>query len=150
MNPKLLAGFAALLLSACAASSYSRVPLPPQDVQLSNPKLARVYVLRDQQMVGSLRVVRVYQDEREIGAIDENHFLCWERPPGASLLKFMYEGPKIDGGDVEGLQQLECQAGQVYYYRVTIDPSSKRPVSELLDPERGREAVKELEPLPKS
>ena len=41
--------------SACKAKSQQLVPMPPQDVEMSNPAVARVYLARTDQARGTIR-----------------------------------------------------------------------------------------------
>ena len=134
------------------------VPLPPQDVLVSRSDLARVYVMRDSQVRGRIRAMHVEDSNQEVGAFLPGEFLCWERTPGRALLSFSYQGPHIDGGELEGLYSLDAEAGHAYYLLVHLerrpeDPQLSRaaghPEVELLEPELQRrkrrlEAVREV------
>ena len=148
----------ALLASSCrGTSSYQSLPMPPQDVAVSRPDLARIYVMREGQARGRVRAVRVEDGDREIGALDQDEYLCWERAPGRTLLSFFYEGARIDGGDLEGIYSLDAAPGGVYYLTVHIDrladapelrARSGHPDIELLEASAGREAVRTRSAVP--
>lgn len=148
----------ALLAAGCRGTgSYQARPLPPQDVEVSRPDLTRIYVMRDGQLRGRVRAVRVEDSDREIGALDQDEFLCWERAPGRTLLSFVYEGGRIDGGDLEGLYSLDATPGSVYYLTVHIDrladdpelrTRSGHPDIELLEASAGREHVRARKAVP--
>jgi len=154
---KLLALVLALAAAGCRSGSYQRPPLPPQDVEVSNPDRVRVYVGRDDQARGWAHSIRVNDGDHEIGVMNADEYLCWERTPGRALLTFTYEGPKLDGGALEGVFSLEGEAGHAYYLGVHLqrkadDPElrtrASRPEIVVVDPARGREIVKSLKPVP--
>jgi hypothetical protein len=149
MKRTLTALLAATLFTACAADSYQRAPMPPQDVEISSPTVARIYVLRMPQHLGTLRTVAVRDNDMEIGRIARSDYLCWERAPGRSLVTLTYEGKEIDGGGNQGLIDLQCEAGEVCYYALTIDEAWRKPVVRLLDKEEGKRLVKDMTPAPK-
>ncbi len=144
---KILALLAATLLASCSSSTYQKVPFPRQDVVVSSPSVARIYVAR-QSLLGSLRDLRVSDGSTEIGTISQGEYLCWERQPGRGLIVLVYEGPKVDGGDIEGLLPIECEPGQAYYYLIEIERSYKKPYGTLLDEKAGRALIAEREPAP--
>jgi len=120
---------AALGLS-CAAESYQKVPRPDLSMDIPPPGVVRVYVVRDDQVRGSIRSIRVSESQRDIGSISQGDYLCWERQPGRSLLKLLYEGPIIDGGAHEALLELDLAAGETGYCVIHVDSSGK-PVAQL-------------------
>ncbi len=147
----------AVLASACRSSSFQNPPLPPQELQVSRPELARIYVTRDAQLRGSIRSIRVLDGESEIGLMGSNEFLCWERPPGRTLLSFVYEGPAIDGGHFEGLFSLDAEAGRTYYLGVHLERKSDdpelrsragHPEVSLLSLEEGQAIIRQRSPVP--
>lgn len=152
--------FALLLLcsTACRATDpYQSLPLPSQEVEVSRPDLARIYVMRSGQTRGALRSLRVEEADKEIGALGQDEFLCWERAPGRTLLTLNYEGPVIDGGDVEGIHSLDAAPGAVYYLLVHLDTQptateagthAGHPQVEMLDAAVGREQVKARRSVP--
>jgi hypothetical protein len=147
-----------LLAPACRASrdSFQTPPFPPQDVEVSRPDVARIYVVREGQARGRAHLVHVEFMEQTIGALGPNDYLCWETPPGRHLLTFVYEGPHVDGGDLEGLYSLEAEPGRAYWLAVEIDRKADDPELRaraghpeivLLDPAEGRERVAAREPV---
>jgi hypothetical protein len=143
------------LAAACAASSEQLVPMPSQDVTLSRPDLCRIYVLRAAQPMGAVRTMRVFDQDREIGTLAGDEYLCWERPPGRALLRVVYEGPRIDRGELEDLYDLQADAGSVHYLGVGLlrvnEPEAlgDRRGSPRLHPlgaTEGRKLVEESEP----
>jgi hypothetical protein len=127
---RLIVVLVAALGVSCAAESYQKVPRPDLSLDVSQPGVARVYVLRDDQVRGSIRSIRVYESQKEIGSIAPGDYLCWERRPGRSLLKLIYEGPVIDGGEHEALLDLELVSGQIGYCVIHLDSVGK-PVAQL-------------------
>jgi len=142
---------AALLFSvvglACAVDSYQKVPRPDLDLALTNPQSVRVYVVRDSQVRGSIRSIRVYDGQKEIGVIGPKNFLCWERVPGRSILKLVYEGPVIDGGEKETLVDLPLAAGEVAYCVIHVDAKGD-PIAELHPAEEAEAWVEAASPAP--
>ena len=118
------------VLASCTAESYQKVPRPDLSMDVSRPGAARVYVVRDNQARGTIRSIRVYESQKEIGSLSKGSYLCWERQPGRSLLKLVYEGPAIDGGEHEALLELDLAAGETGYCVVHVDGDGK-PVAKL-------------------
>ncbi len=159
-HPRILRVLAGVCLGAgllaCAADSYQRVPLPSQTVELADPAHCRVYVARSSQVRGAIRELRVYDGDTEIGCLGPGDYLCWERAPGRSLLRVVYEGPEIDRGDLEELQDFSAGAGEVRYFAVTLKRGGedvvafgKKTGSPLLQPltaQEGRKLVSECDP----
>ena len=135
------------LLAGCGASSYQRVPMPPQDVELSSPKLARIYIVRHPQVRGSLEEVQVFEADTEIGAVVEGDYLCWERPPGQTLVTLVYVAHGLKE-DREGILDLQCDAGITYYYAIKLGADRAKPRVELLPQEEGRQLISQRNPAP--
>ena len=144
---RILALLAGTLLAACSSSTYQKVPFPRQDVVVSSSDVARIYVAR-QSLLGSLFNLRVSDGGTEVGTISQDEYLCWERQPGVGLIVLVYEGPRVDGGDIEGLLPIECEAGVAYYYLIEIERAYKKPFGTLLDEQAGRALIAEREPAP--
>ena len=147
----------AALLGACATASYQKPPLPPQNVEVSRPDVARVYLMREGQLRGKVRGVRVEEGDHEIGALDQNDFLCWERAPGRSLIAVKFESGLMEGGDHEALFKLDAEAGRAYYLVVHVDrhsdkpelsPRAGQPEIEAVAADEGRALVKARRPVP--
>jgi hypothetical protein len=122
--------------------------MPPQDVAVSNPNLCRIYILRKDETRGSLRSVRVYDADTEIGSLDEDNFLCWERGPGRSLVRLYYEGVSIGAGEQEGLLDFQGAAGQRYVYAIGISYPDRKPEPVLLAGKDAAEALAARKPAP--
>src|SRR5262245_23827971 len=125
-RPPLLAAAlaAALFLDACRAGSYQTRPLPSQSVEVSRPDVARVYMMREGQLRGKIRDVRVEDADQDIGILDQGEFLCWERPPGRTLLTVVFESGVMEGGGHEALFSLDAEPGRAYYLLIHVDPHS--------------------------
>ncbi len=137
--PSAIAAFA-LLLAACAGSGHQRVPMPSLDASVP-ADLCRVYVARESTVAGSIRNVRVFDNEVEIGVIHENEFLCWERKPQRGLGRLVFEGVGIDQAAVENVFDLPREAGTVSYYGIRIERSARKPEITLLSEEAGRALI---------
>src|SRR6185369_787116 len=110
-----------LAFGACSAPSSQFVPMPSQDVEVSSPAVSRIYVLRMPQVKGAFRDLRVKENEHEIGNIGGQSYVCWERPPGRSLVVVTYEGTVFEKDDRESMIDVQAEAGQAYYYGITVD-----------------------------
>ena len=142
--------------AACASASEQLVPFPSQSVELSRPELCRIYVFRSSQAIGAVRSMRVFDQDREIGTLNGNDYLCWERGPGRALLRLVYEGPAINRGEQEDLFDLKAEAGSVLYFEADVRQTSEfaahgenRGSPELtpLSAEQGRELLKTSKPV---
>jgi len=111
----LFAVLVVLSFSACKGSSIQRVLQPRQEVAVEDSSGARVYFLRSSQAFGRRRMLRVLENEREIGRIAQGRYLCWETTPSRKLITAVFERRPIDGGDITGVLDLSCEPGQVYY-----------------------------------
>jgi|SoiMethySBSTD1v2_1073268.scaffolds.fasta_scaffold1706237_2 hypothetical protein len=142
----LFAPFALGALAACSASSYQKVPVPSQAVEVSSPSVSRVYVMRLPQAKGLFRALRVTEDQHEIGQIGSESYICWEREPGRSLVVVTYEGTALAKDDRESMIDVQAEAGQVYYYGITVDEAWNKAVVRMLDREEARKILHDLDP----
>jgi len=138
----LLAG----LQVGCAASSGQHVPLPPQDVTVSSPDLARIYFFRGSGAEFHLSEILVFDGEKEIGGLTSDTFLCWERPGGRTLGRAVYNSRDPSKGQLEGIVDLDCPPGSAYYYAVHLNREWGRPEVVLLDPADGRKEIAKRKP----
>jgi hypothetical protein len=143
---RLLSGLSVAFFAGCSASSHQRVPLPAQDVTVTRPDLARVYLIRDDANVLHGGAILVYDGDLEIGALSKGTFLCWERAGGRTLGRAFYDAVDPSKGHVEGVVDLDCPAGRAYYFKVMIDREGGKPVVVPLAPEEGRSLVAERRP----
>lgn len=141
---KLLAACLALALAACAAQTYQSVPVPPQDVAVA-PNVSRIYLLRTPGAKGFYRSVRVEDDDKEVGRIGNDHFLCWERPPMRTLLTLVVEPVELAGGkNTELFVDARCEPGQTYYYALVMEAAWDRPQVQQLGAEEARALLADL------
>lgn len=140
--------FAAVLLLAlasCAAGTYQRAAIPPQDVEVSSSSVSRIYLLRMGEAKGYYRTVRVEDGDHEIGRIGNEHFLCWERTPGRTLVTLEIEPVELAGKRTSDLFiDADCEPGKAYYYAISVDAAWDRPRVRQLEAAEARELLKEL------
>ena len=157
--PRVSALWLALVLcagaAACSATSEQRVPLPSQDVELTRPELCRIYVFRSPQVMGTVRTLRVFDADTEIGCLAGDEYLCWERPAGRTLLRAVYEGPRIDRGEQEDVYDFTAVAGTVLHFVVGLRTESEHtaygkkrgsPLLQPVDATQGKEMLKGAKP----
>ncbi|MFN0244172.1 MAG: hypothetical protein ACKVWV_14880 [Planctomycetota bacterium] len=136
----LLALFASLA-AGCAASSNQVVPFPPQDVALTRPDHTRIYFVRHDNAPLQKRALRVLEGDTEIGKLTAGTYLCWERPAGRTIARVFYEAVDPSRGNVDGIGDLDCAAGRVYFFNVEVGPEDGKPIISALTPDEGRELV---------
>jgi hypothetical protein len=139
----------AVTLASCAAESYQRVPSPSQSVEVTSPAVSRIYLLRMPQAKGLIRGLTAKENDRDIGRIGRNNYLCWERPPGRSLVVITYEGSGFGKDDRESMIDVEAEAGRAYYYGVSVDETWDKGIVKLLSRDEAREILNGLEAAPK-
>lgn len=131
----------AVLLGACATySSYQTVPMPDQDVELGQPSKSRLYVIRAEQVVWRRAPLLVYDSETLLGQLKPGTFLCWERNPGRFLGRLILDRPKLEGA-VEQFYDVQLDAGDVRYVKVSFNNGPDLLVTERLDAEAGQALV---------
>lgn len=136
-----------LLLSAsCRAPAEQYVPLPAQDVTVTRPDVTRIYFVRGGYVGAQRREIVVRDAEQEIGTLLPDTYLCWERAGGRTVGQAFYKAADPLRGQLEGIADLDCAAGQAYYYMVTVLRDDGHPAVELLDAEEGRRMVADREP----
>ena len=129
----------ATLCAACAASSYQRIPVPRQDVEVTSPAVSRLYVLRLPEAKGYYRNVGVDEDMTEIGRIGNDEYLCWERPPGRTLLTLTIEPVELAGGKpTQVFVDAKCEPGRAYYYAISVSAAWSKPEVRELEPTEAR------------
>ena len=130
----------AFLLTACAGSGHQLVPMPAIEANVPDDR-CRVYVARADTLAGSIRNVRVFDGEDEIGIIAEGEFLCWDRRPQQGVGRVVFEGigPKLAA--VENVFDLPREAGTANYYVIKIVQSGHKPEVERLDGVAGRAMI---------
>ena len=144
--PWSLAILSLLLSAGCRAPAQQLVPFPPQDVTVSRADVTRIYVVRGGYVGAQRREIEVLDAEQRIGTLTPGTYLCWERSPGRTLGQAFYRSADPLRGQVEGIADFDCAAGQAYYYMVRVLRDDGKPEVELLDPEEGRKLVAERKP----
>jgi hypothetical protein len=145
---RLIAVTTLLLLSACAAPPSQSVPLPSQDVEVTRPDLARLYVVRSNWQF-QRRPIRVLEQDKEIGLVTHDTYLCWERPGGRLLGRAFYEAGDPGRGLIEGIADFNCAAGGVYYYDIHVGTEDGKPEVRQLDAAEGKKLVAARKPAGK-
>ena len=147
MKPSRLLFAAALsALAACSSLSHQLVPLPAQDVPLSRPDLTRIYIVRDDAFGLQNRDIKVLEQDKEIGSLTRGTYLCWERPGGRTLARAFYGTLDPGRSENEGLGDLDCDAGHVYWFNVTLERDTSKPVFTPLSEKDGKRLVAERKP----
>jgi len=129
-----------LLLASCAGSGHQRAPMPPLGASVPSDR-CRVYVAREDTHAGSIRNVRVFDGDTEIGLIHEKEFLCWERKPGRGVGRAVFEGLSVDTRAVENVFDLPREPGTTGYYAIRILHSGHKPEVTLLSDEAGKALI---------
>lgn len=134
-----------LFLGSCAGSGHQRVPMPALETSVPQDR-CRVYVAREDTVAGSIRNVRVFDGDDEIGLIAEGEFLCWDRRPQQGVGRVVFEGlgPKLAA--VENVFDLPREAGTESYYVIKIVQSGHKPVLELLAGPEGKALIEARSP----
>ncbi|MAB80783.1 MAG: hypothetical protein CMJ89_15650 [Planctomycetes bacterium] len=147
MSRFLVLFLAVLSWSACQSPSVQNVAMPDLEAVVEDPSLARIYFLRRPQFYGRARMLRTYENNQLRGRIAQGHYLCWETSPGRKLISAVYERRVLDGGDVEGVLGLECEAGKVYYCAVEeVAKNQGAPRLEALSASEGQAMLPEQKP----
>lgn len=134
-----------LLLAACAGPGHQRVPMPSLDESVPSDR-CRVYLAREETTAGSIRNVRVFDGETEIGVIDQHEFLCWERVPGRGVGRVVFEGLGPQLASVESVFDLPREPGTIGYYSIRIVYGEHKPEITPLSNEEGQALIKARSP----
>lgn len=133
------------VLAACSGPSHQNAPMPARESAVA-PDATRVYVGRRDQAAGSWRNVRVFDNDREIGVLHDDEFLCWDRPAKRGVLRVIFEGVGFDMDHVEGMAELPAEAGATVYIGITIDREGHKPIVERIEEREAHEALKTRTP----
>jgi len=129
----------ALLALASCASTNQLVPFPDQSVEVENPELGRIYVMRPSSLGGAISMA-VEDDQRLIGHTGPDSYLCWEREPGTATIT----------GRAENVATLsiDVTAGSVTYVHqgMRMGMWKARNVLKLLDEEKGKKELAGCDP----
>ena len=129
-----------LLLAACAGSGHQSLPMPLLGASVPSDR-CRVYVAREDTAAGSLRNVRVFDGDTEIGVIHEREFLCWERKAERGVGRLVFEGLSLDTAAVENVFDLPREPGTAGYYAIRILLSGHKPEVTRLSSEAGKALI---------
>ena len=103
---KLLLAAAAVCIFAGCASTTQYVSLPDQSVEVEDPDMGRIYVLRPDVLGSAVRMDVTANDEL-IGTTGGDGYLCWETHPG--MLTITGHAENVSSID------LSIQRGKAYY-----------------------------------
>jgi hypothetical protein len=131
--------------AACAGPSHQEVPMPDRESAVSAGS-TRIYVGRRDQTSGSWRNVRVFDNDREIGVLHDDEFLCWDRPAKRGVARIIFEGVGFDMDHVESMCELPAEPGGTVYLGITIDREGHKPLVERIEEKEAREALKKRSP----
>lgn len=138
--------------TACRTRSYQRIPMPNQEIEISDLSRARIYLMRPKQVYGESASVHVWEahtGDVHVGEIGAGAYLCWERLPGRSLLHAENRQPdRATEHIVEGVMSLEAEAGHAYYVKLHMASGQQtfKPTMELLSMYEGRKMLDRLKP----
>jgi hypothetical protein len=155
MNSHRFGSWATLLLflglsAGCNAAAHQKVPMPAQDVIVTRPDLTRIYFVREDDNFLHGAGIDVFDGETEIGTLTSGTYLCWERAAGRTLARAFYGAIDPSKGHVDGVGDLDCEAGRAYYFKVSVDREWGKPVIVPLEPDEGHKLVAERRPADKS
>jgi hypothetical protein len=127
-----------MMLVGCA-STRQVVPLPDQSMAIEDPAKGRVYVMRPARVGGAVSM-QVSDDGKLIGKTGPRGFLCWERPPGDTIVSSTSEGVSS--------APLTIEAGGTYYIfqHLRMGVWIARNELEVVSAEEGRNVLKRCHP----
>ena len=135
----------ALALAACAGDTYQRVPSPPAETAVP-PDACRVYIARKDVTAGSLRNVRIFDGDTEIGVIGEDEYLCWDRRAGRGTGRAVFEGLDYRTQSVENVFDLPREGGTTTWFGISVRREDRQPQIESLGSVDGRALIAERRP----
>lgn len=139
---RLAAAVVISLLASCSTTSWQVAPQPKPDDPIPAGR-ARVIVVRESGAIGSMREVRIYEDERQIGVLGENGWLAWDRVAQRGVGRVEFQGYKIEYGTVENVFDLPREAGSTTWAVLRLRRSDRKPMAEVVTPEEGRKLIAE-------
>jgi len=121
------------------ASNQQFVHFPDQSKVVEDPSKGRIYVMRPASIGGAISM-DVSDDGRIVGSTGPSSYLCWERPPGNTVISAKSENTSAVGVDVE--------AGKVNYIflHVRMGWVMARNKLEIVSEEEGKKVLKECDP----
>ena len=108
----------------------------------------RIYVGRRDQTSGSWQNVRVFDNDREIGVLHDDNYLCWDRRAQQGVARIIFEGLGFDEDAVESVCELPAEPGGTVYLGVTIIREGHKPKIERIDEKEARAALAKRTPAP--
>ena len=124
--------------------------MPNLSVEIENPNLARIYLLRNDQEFGTTHYVTIYQDEERLGMIGEDDFFCWEHHAGRTKLGVVIERSGLQSGTKQGVEVIDLERGQILYGQIEFPVERRRPHIIWLRAADGREAIANRKPAPRA
>lgn len=126
-----LALLLALMIAACASTPQASLERDAEAKEFrTHPATAAIYVFRPDTELDEESVL--YMDGRLIGSTLPGTYFRIDAPPG----KHRLHGIGPDAGSIE----LEVRPGEVYFVSLRVSGGNSR--FALVDPEKGREAVR--------
>jgi hypothetical protein len=129
-----------LVCVACAGAGQQSVPMPAAESAIPAER-CRVYLAREDSLPGSLRNVRVFDGDTEIGEIGQSEYLCWDRRAGRGVGRLVFEGASLDTQAVESIFDLPREAGSTTYIGISILHQGHKPEVETLKSEAGKALI---------
>jgi hypothetical protein len=140
-----LAAALAGALSACAGATYQLLPSPPPGSTVA-PDACRVYVARLDVTAGSLRNVRVFDGDTEVGVLGEEDYLCWDRPARRGPGFAVFEGIDFRTQEVENVFDLPREGGTTAWFGITVRREDRKPTVEPLSGVDGNALIAKRRP----
>jgi hypothetical protein len=133
----LILGAVISLLSGCVSKQL--VPMPDQTKAIEDSSKARIYVVRPTSIGGAVPFT-VWDGDKKVGSTRPNGYICWERPPGDTVIRSEAENTAT--------LQLKCESGKVYYIgqHVTIGWLYSRNQLRLMADDEGKKKVAACSP----
>ena len=105
-----------------------------------------MYLGRESTVAGSIRNIRVFDGDDEIGVISQDEFLCWDRKPQRGVGRVVFEGidPKLRA--VENVFDLPREPGTTGYFAIRVDHSGHKPEVVQLSPVEGLALIEARSP----
>jgi hypothetical protein len=107
----------------------------------------RVFVVREE-VRGWLRNVRILDGQTEIGLLERDHYLCWDRLPERGVGTALFEGIEPKRQEVENVFDLPREPGSTGWFALSIERAQRQPLIRALTPDQGRALVAQRRPAP--
>ena len=139
---------ALVLFAGCSTSSLQIVPMPDVGEKLSDPQMARVYLIRGGALFSENKKLFVADGEKIIGGLGRDYYLCWDRPASITQIKFYLDSGARPTGETEGNHRLVPEPGKTYYLQVSRPRGSNQFKTEHLMDEYARHLISKMKPAP--